>query len=79
MASNIPDASVEVMRRTTHIRRPLHSKAVTDMDSRPVIRVAAAVIVDGHGRVLLVRNRGTTAFMQPGDKVTPGETAVEAM
>jgi 8-oxo-dGTP pyrophosphatase MutT (NUDIX family) len=49
------------------------------MDSRPIIRIAAAVIVDGFGRVLLVRKRGTTAFMQPGGKVMLDETAVEAM
>jgi len=49
------------------------------MDSRPIIHIAAAVIVDGLGRVLLVRKRGTTAFMQPGGKVMPDETAVEAM
>lgn len=49
------------------------------MDSRPVIRVVAAVIVDADGRVLLVRKRGTTTFMQPGGKVDAGETAVEAL
>ena len=49
------------------------------MDSRPVIRVVAAVIVDPDGRVLLVRKRDTTAFMQPGGKVDTGETAVEAL
>jgi 8-oxo-dGTP diphosphatase len=49
------------------------------MDSRPVIRVVAAVIVDAGGRVLLVRKRGTTAFMQPGGKIDAGESAVEAL
>jgi 8-oxo-dGTP pyrophosphatase MutT (NUDIX family) len=49
------------------------------MDSRPVIRVVAAVIVDADGRVLLVRKRGTTAFMQPGGKIDAGETAVAAL
>lgn len=39
----------------------------------PVIRIAAAVIVDGEGSILLVRKRGTTAFMQPGGKLEPGE------
>ena len=46
---------------------------------RPVIRVAAAVIVDDVGRLLLVRKRGTTMFMQPGGKLEPGETAAEAL
>ena len=39
----------------------------------PVIRIAAAVIVDGGGNILLVRKQGTTAFMQPGGKLEPGE------
>ena len=39
----------------------------------PVIRIAAAVIVDDGGRILLVRKRGTTAFMQPGGKLEPSE------
>jgi len=38
-----------------------------------VIRVAAAVVTDDAGRYLLVRKRGTTAFMQPGGKIEPGE------
>jgi 8-oxo-dGTP pyrophosphatase MutT (NUDIX family) len=49
------------------------------MDSRPVIRVAAAVIVDARDHVLLVRKRGTAAFMQPGGKIMPGETSLEAL
>lgn len=44
-----------------------------------VIRIAAAVIVDGEGRVLLVRKRGTAAFMQPGGKIADGECAPEAL
>ena len=43
------------------------------------IRIAAAVIVDDAGRTLLVRKRGTRAFMQPGGKVGSGEAAVEAL
>lgn len=49
------------------------------MDSRPIIRIVAAMIVDERGHALLVRKRGTTAFMQPGGKIVPGETAVEAL
>jgi len=44
-----------------------------------VIRVSAAVVVDSAGRALVVRKRGTTAFMQPGGKPEPGETAVRAL
>ena len=45
----------------------------------PVIRIAAAVIVDGKGRTLLVRKRGTEAFMQPGGKLHDGEPATDAV
>lgn len=44
-----------------------------------VIRVAAAVIVAADGRTLLVRKRGTHAFMQAGGKLGPGETALDAL
>lgn len=44
-----------------------------------VIRIVAAVVVDEHGRLLLVRKRGTTAFMQPGGKLEPGESPVDAL
>lgn len=44
-----------------------------------VIRIAAAVIVDGRGRTLLVRKRGTAAFMQAGGKLDAGETALDAL
>ena len=37
------------------------------------IRIVAALIRDEAGRVLLVRKRGTVAFMQPGGKRDPGE------
>jgi 8-oxo-dGTP diphosphatase len=44
-----------------------------------VISVVAAVIRDADGRVLLVRKRGTTAFMQPGGKRDRGEDDVAAL
>lgn len=43
------------------------------------IRVSAAVITDAAGRLLLVRKTGTTAFMQPGGKPEPGETAAQTL
>ena len=39
-----------------------------------VIQIAAALIDDDHGRVFLVRKRGTAAFMQAGGKIDAGET-----
>jgi 8-oxo-dGTP diphosphatase len=43
------------------------------------IRIVAALIRDDHGRVLLVRKRGTAAFMQPGGKRDAGEDDVTAL
>jgi len=43
------------------------------------IRIVAALIRDREGRVLLVRKRGTAAFMQPGGKRDAGEDDVAAL
>ena len=43
------------------------------------IHVVAALIRDQAGRVLLVRKRGTAAFMQPGGKRDAGEDDVTAL
>ena len=43
------------------------------------IHVSAAVILDADGRLLVVRKAGTTAFMQPGGKPEPGESASETL
>jgi 8-oxo-dGTP diphosphatase len=43
------------------------------------IKIVAALIRDHAGRVLLVRKRGTTAFMQPGGKRDPGEDDMTAL
>jgi len=43
------------------------------------IRVAAALVVGEGGRVLLVRKRGTQAFMQPGGKIEPHEEPLAAL
>jgi len=48
------------------------------MDSG-TIRIVAALICDRAGRVLLVRKRGTAAFMQPGGKRDPGEDDIAAL
>jgi len=49
------------------------------MSAGPVLRIAAAIILDEHGRMLLVRKRGTQVFMQPGGKLEPGESAGECL
>jgi 8-oxo-dGTP diphosphatase len=43
------------------------------------IEIVAALIRDDAGRVLLVRKRGTTAFMQPGGKRNSGEDDIAAL
>lgn len=43
------------------------------------IRIAAALLIGGNGQTLLVRKRGTQAFMQPGGKIDAGEHAAEAL
>jgi 8-oxo-dGTP pyrophosphatase MutT (NUDIX family) len=52
---------------------------MTTSRCEPVIRIAAAVIVDDKGRTLLVRKRGTRAFMQAGGKLGQGESAAQAL
>ncbi|MBV4537624.1 MULTISPECIES: NUDIX hydrolase [Pseudomonas] len=44
-----------------------------------IIRIAAALLIDPQGRTLLVRKRGTQAFMQPGGKIDAGETPQQAL
>jgi 8-oxo-dGTP diphosphatase len=43
------------------------------------ISIVAALVRDEAGRVLLVRKRGTTVFMQPGGKRDAGEDDVTAL
>ncbi|MDI6529390.1 NUDIX domain-containing protein [Pseudomonas otitidis] len=41
--------------------------------------IAAACLIDADNRLLLVRKRNTQAFMLPGGKREPGESAHEAL
>jgi len=45
----------------------------------PILQLAAALILDDQGRMLVVRKRGTTLFQQAGGKLDPGETAIDAL
>ncbi|MBX9827487.1 MAG: NUDIX domain-containing protein [Xanthobacteraceae bacterium] len=49
------------------------------LQSPPSIRIAAGLIVDCAGRVLLVRKRGTLTFMQAGGKIEPHESPAQAL
>lgn len=51
-------------------------RSTTDVTT---LHIVAAVIVRDDGRALLVRKRGTTAFMQVGGKIEPGEEPVAAL
>ncbi|SQF95915.1 mutT/nudix family protein [Paucimonas lemoignei] len=44
-----------------------------------LIHIAAALLIDADGRTLLVRKRGTQAFMQPGGKIEAGEAPAVAL
>lgn len=44
-----------------------------------VIRIVAAVVMNGEGKTLLVRKRGTKFFMQPGGKLAEGEAPITAL
>ncbi|MBW3502870.1 NUDIX domain-containing protein [Pseudomonas sp. NKUCC02_KPG] len=44
-----------------------------------IIRIAAAVLIGPDGQTLLVRKRGTQAFMQPGGKIEAYEQPVTAL
>jgi 8-oxo-dGTP diphosphatase len=44
-----------------------------------VISIAGAVVVDERNRMLVVRKRGTSSYMQPGGKIEPRETAFAAL
>jgi 8-oxo-dGTP diphosphatase len=43
------------------------------------IYIAAALLIGDGGRTLLVRKRGTQAFMQPGGKIESHEQPIEAL
>ena len=51
----------------------------SDGEAERVIRIVAAVALNGFGETLLVRKRGTAVFMQPGGKLDEGETPIEAL
>jgi 8-oxo-dGTP diphosphatase len=50
-----------------------------DPGETKLIRIVAAVVLNGAGETLLVRKRGTAAFMQPGGKPDADETDVAAL
>jgi 8-oxo-dGTP diphosphatase len=57
----------------------MFAAAADDRSMTGRICIAAALIDDGRGRIFLVRKRGTTAFMQAGGKIEPGEAPLDAL
>ncbi|HEY0627598.1 MAG TPA: NUDIX domain-containing protein [Allosphingosinicella sp.] len=51
----------------------------SESDGAKIIRIAAALIEDGEGRLLLVRKQGTGAFMQAGGKIEADEAPHDAL
>jgi 8-oxo-dGTP pyrophosphatase MutT (NUDIX family) len=70
---------VEPVAASDAVGEPEPDDAPTPGPPPAVLRVAAAIITDPDGRCLLVRKAGTTAFMQAGGKLEPGESAVDAL
>ncbi|KAE9638720.1 NUDIX domain-containing protein [Pseudomonas sp. PB106] len=52
---------------------------LTSAASPRIIRIAAALLLNATGQTLLVRKRGTSAFMQPGGKIEAHELPVHAL
>ncbi|WP_322133230.1 exonuclease domain-containing protein [Antiquaquibacter oligotrophicus] len=64
----------------THVAEVVTISPSTRAPRRPtVLRVAAGIVTDSTGRTLVVRKRGTTAFMQAGGKIEAGESALAAL
>nr|WP_180205268.1 NUDIX domain-containing protein [Pseudomonas sp. SbOxS1]NYU05318.1 NUDIX domain-containing protein [Pseudomonas sp. SbOxS1] len=54
---------------------------MSTLTAQPIglIHIAAALLIGPDGRTLLVRKRGTQAFMQPGGKIEAHEQPVHAL
>lgn len=52
---------------------------MNDTEDLPPIRIAVALVTGANGKVLLVRKRGTSVFMQPGGKIEGDEAPVDAL
>jgi len=51
----------------------------SDQSTKKLIRIVAALVQDEARRVLLVRKKGTRAFMQPGGKLQDSEPHLAAL
>jgi len=53
--------------------------SISTPSSPQLIRISAALLLGPDGRTLLVRKRGTQAFMQPGGKIDADEQPLQAL
>ncbi len=58
---------------------PKFSSGNAYQPARKIIHIVAALAKDSADRILLVRKKGTRAFMQPGGKVRDGESPLETL
>ncbi len=66
-------------RRPGALAVPIARRNDRTMADPDMIRIAAALIEDGNGRMLLVRKAGTRWFMQAGGKIEAGEQPIDAL
>src|SRR5579864_2476064 len=74
----MPRSSISAWPCRSAIRRSSDCSVPTTVSDK-TISVVAALIRDEQGRVLVVRKRGTSAFMQPGGKRDVGESDIAAL
>ncbi len=52
---------------------------MTTLDEQKLFILAAGIIIDPKGRLLVVRKENTHKYMLPGGKIDEGETPIEAL
>jgi uncharacterized protein (TIGR00730 family) len=74
-----PGAIIEAFQRYSSPSAKWEASARSPGAQRRTIRIVAALVEDESGRVLLVRKKGTRAFMQPGGKFRESESHLVAL
>jgi uncharacterized protein (TIGR00730 family) len=74
-----PDAILDVFRDYSPPVVKWQAPPNADQSAQTVIRIVAALVQDEARRVLLVRKKGTRAFMQPGGKLLDSESHLAAL
>lgn len=77
----LPDSLADLLtryRRTKTLVALLNDRRTMPMPAA-ILNIAIACLIDEHGRVLVVRKRGTRFFMLPGGKAEPEETPLQTL